>query len=817
MAGNDNTPSGSRDSSLEIPEFETQFVPQEDDEETLWDVLEILAEKGKQYKVRWEGVDPKTKKPWPPSWVPKHDCTDALVREWKRNKAREKKEASKPNTRVKDTKKVTGKTESAKGKGKERARDEEPEAHSNGATSSNSAGLSAPTKSKRKLPKTNGSFENSILLEGSPDIPVGPPRRAKRRRLMSSSPKQLRIAAPTELLLQQSPIRADLDLEPQLLDTSVFWGEGYEPPPAYRSHNESNAPTEPRTPAVAVAKPNAAPSSVKSLMKGRSAENVVESPLDLSKDVDRCQEKSPISVTRVLRRVPVVSPSAFREYLPQRPQRSPNLSQETIEQFSSPEKTTAAVGMKRKRTGYFTPSPSPRRTPPILPVLEEISDSFMAPDDAVIPIEDVIHLDQVEETAHMRDPEDQGIDIQIIYAPDSQLEETPDFSVTLRLRDEEISTLRNRIEDVERAALEDCQKRCDLVKSMYETRFKRFEDDIVHWKGLYEVLRKQNEQTDDNVRRRAAEEPELRARNERLEVEVVDATNELERLNDATEGFEVENEQLQEDNERLKGDLAKAQNVLERLNELESSMVSDSSLRNGRRLILPSSSHSPQDMTNWMGLIMCAILRQMVSFVNSTSRVICVDCTVPELLGVVGTTPAEIRLERAVKGVGALIKDFLGVSVTVLLLRLPEAEAVFNSDLAAPGEGLVAFDRFPANTNGWRNADWGFSRRSGSHARHFPMKSTNESSSHLRTCARVLLPGRLRRPFEFTTGRGAPVVSSEIVSSTREDNVTTQLTEEQSLPRAAINEVFIWHSKNLHDAGQLLLLVLAREYREPCV
>lgn len=94
----------------------------------MWDVLEILAEKGKQYKVRWEGVDPKTKKPWPPSWVPKHDCTDALVREWKRNKAREKKEASKPNTRVKDTKKVTGKRESAKGKGKERARDEEPEA-----------------------------------------------------------------------------------------------------------------------------------------------------------------------------------------------------------------------------------------------------------------------------------------------------------------------------------------------------------------------------------------------------------------------------------------------------------------------------------------------------------------------------------------------------------------------------------------------------------------------------------------------------------------------------------------------------------------
>ncbi|KAF8960772.1 hypothetical protein BDZ97DRAFT_1594011, partial [Flammula alnicola] len=50
----------------------------------LWEVIEITAEKGNTYKVRWKGNDPKTMKPWPQSWVKKTDCTDDLVMEWKR-------------------------------------------------------------------------------------------------------------------------------------------------------------------------------------------------------------------------------------------------------------------------------------------------------------------------------------------------------------------------------------------------------------------------------------------------------------------------------------------------------------------------------------------------------------------------------------------------------------------------------------------------------------------------------------------------------------------------------------------------------------
>ena len=75
----------------QLSDPETQFIPQEDDDETLWEVIEITAQKGKQYKVRWKGNDPATQKPWPQSWVPKHDCTDDLVLDWKLKQAMKKK------------------------------------------------------------------------------------------------------------------------------------------------------------------------------------------------------------------------------------------------------------------------------------------------------------------------------------------------------------------------------------------------------------------------------------------------------------------------------------------------------------------------------------------------------------------------------------------------------------------------------------------------------------------------------------------------------------------------------------------------------
>ena len=98
------------------------------------------------------------------------------------------------------------------------------------------------------------------------------------------------------------------------------------------------------------------------------------------------------------------------------------------------------------------------------------------------------------------------------------------------------------------------------------------------------------------------------------------------------------------------------------------------------------------------------------------------------VLGVVGPPLEVVLVVRAVRGVGALIRDFLGVSVTCLLLLLRlEEEGV---DLAVVVGGLILR---PVVTNGCRIAAWGFIRRSGSQTRHLATKSTNSSSLHLRT------------------------------------------------------------------------------------
>jgi len=53
-----------------------------EDEEGLWEVIEITAEKSHRYRVRWAGTDPATGRPWRQSWVRREDCTADLVKSW---------------------------------------------------------------------------------------------------------------------------------------------------------------------------------------------------------------------------------------------------------------------------------------------------------------------------------------------------------------------------------------------------------------------------------------------------------------------------------------------------------------------------------------------------------------------------------------------------------------------------------------------------------------------------------------------------------------------------------------------------------------
>lgn len=79
------------DDELEVSSPDMRFVEREGDSQDLWEVLEIVAEKENQYRVRWAGFNPETNEPWPLDWVPKEDCTDPLVLAWKRKKAEKRK------------------------------------------------------------------------------------------------------------------------------------------------------------------------------------------------------------------------------------------------------------------------------------------------------------------------------------------------------------------------------------------------------------------------------------------------------------------------------------------------------------------------------------------------------------------------------------------------------------------------------------------------------------------------------------------------------------------------------------------------------
>jgi len=57
----------------------------------MWDAEEILDEKvlkrGGLFLVRWQGIDPMTGEDWEPTWEPKDNVTDDLIKNWKALKA----------------------------------------------------------------------------------------------------------------------------------------------------------------------------------------------------------------------------------------------------------------------------------------------------------------------------------------------------------------------------------------------------------------------------------------------------------------------------------------------------------------------------------------------------------------------------------------------------------------------------------------------------------------------------------------------------------------------------------------------------------
>ncbi|CAE6471966.1 unnamed protein product [Rhizoctonia solani] len=175
--------------------YETQFEVRSDDGENLYNVEKILAEKGGKYLVQWEGIDPTTGEKWAPDWVPKTDCTDDLIADWKREKA-----AKQHKARSISIKSVSSASGSVDGP----ARPSKYRSVSGKSTASRATAASTSTRSRSPMPrpKTTSRRAPSFYIE----IPAT--LRTKRRRDSDTKPEPMSPVKRMKLGGPASPLPA---------------------------------------------------------------------------------------------------------------------------------------------------------------------------------------------------------------------------------------------------------------------------------------------------------------------------------------------------------------------------------------------------------------------------------------------------------------------------------------------------------------------------------------------------------------------------------------------------------------------------------
>ncbi|CAE6516196.1 unnamed protein product [Rhizoctonia solani] len=177
--------------------YETQFEARSDDEENLYNVERILAERGGRYLVQWEGVDPTTGEKWAPDWVPKTDCTDDLIADWKREKAAKKQKRG--GTSVKSASSASGSVTVVGRSSKSR-----PESGKSMASRATEA--SSSTRSRSPLPLRKATTTSRRASAFYIELPA--PRRTKRRRESDIKPEPMSPVKRMKLGGPASPLPA---------------------------------------------------------------------------------------------------------------------------------------------------------------------------------------------------------------------------------------------------------------------------------------------------------------------------------------------------------------------------------------------------------------------------------------------------------------------------------------------------------------------------------------------------------------------------------------------------------------------------------
>ncbi|KAJ3501571.1 hypothetical protein NLJ89_g9278 [Agrocybe chaxingu] len=114
-----------------------------------------------------------------------------------------------------------------------------------------------------------------------------------------------------------------------------------------------------------------------------------------------------------------------------------------------------------------------------------------------------------------------------------------------------VNAVRDENRDLEKRAKiaeEQAQSGVNLVKSTFELRIKTLEDDAKVWRKMAEFAIEKDRRTNDDVRRRAAEEPGLRARCEEQE-------KDIDELHHHLEVIEIELQEKEQDVSRVNAEL----------------------------------------------------------------------------------------------------------------------------------------------------------------------------------------------------------------------------------------------------------------------
>ena len=141
-----------------------------------------------------------------------------------------------------------------------------------------------------------------------------------------------------------------------------------------------------------------------------------------------------------------------------------------------------------------------------------------------------------------------------------------------------VSSVRDENAELEKQikiATDQAHSGVSLIKTTFELRTKSLEEDVRAWRRIAEFLIEKDHRTNDDIRRRAAEEPELRARCDRQESALEDFSERLSQAEmdlDEKESLFVEAEEArkgwQETTVKLNLDLNEAKTKLERIRKV---------------------------------------------------------------------------------------------------------------------------------------------------------------------------------------------------------------------------------------------------------